>query len=139
MKNKYRPNRNITNSLFKSIKDLIEISKHAPEDLRKSMSDREFKKDFATIRIQMPRRLGNTTLAKKLLEDSKSTVYVTAASNCKELDREYRGRCFSLINLDRRLRGVDFDILIADCASCIPDKDIDTIYNMPAKIFVFLG
>jgi hypothetical protein len=138
MKDKYRPNRNIVCSLFKAIKELRKMSKYVPENIKKSMSDVMFKKEFLTFRIQIPRRLGNTAIAKKLMEEYKASVYVTGPY-WRNMDTEFPGRCFSVRNYAHNLKDKEIDLFIVDCASDISSQDIETMYNTKVKNYVFLG
>ena len=138
MKNKYKPNKNVVSSLFKVIREILKISRNVPESIKENIPEIEFKKEFLTVKIQIPRGLGNTTIAKMLMKESKSSAYITGPY-WKNMDTEFRGRCFSVRNYWNNLRGRKVDVLIIDCASCISNQDIEDVYRVTANNYVFLG
>ena len=95
-------------------------------ELKSTYSFTNFMKDFRTIRVSLPRRLGNTTLAGLL--DSNTTIYV---SNSSMFDpKEFNVRCTPL-NFDNYSRGINYNLVICDsCDICVDlIEPVDTVNN----------
>ena len=153
-KAKYTPSRKAVELFYLAILKLIDYQKKILKDpafiqSRASMDDLHWKKELATVKIQLPRRGGNTTVAIKLLKFLKKSICLTydegSARNmgkqCEAiseitLDRETRVCSVNSLN---NLRGKKFEVIIVDTTFMIPEKKISEIYKLNALIYVFLG
>jgi hypothetical protein len=103
-----------------------------------------FNKEYATIKIALPRRMGNTTLALKCLNHFKNSIIVAynKESACRFEDYPNIGSFKNRIYTPKMksLCGINTDVCVVDCASYLSKKDIDSIYRgVHAGFYVLLG
>jgi len=107
----------------------------------KNFSKRSFFNEFRTIRINLGRRSGHTTLALKILNDYENSIVFVHNSVMinyfpdfyKKEDRVF---CYKQIN-----KGYDFynKIIICDVFSLFPNSFIDGIYGYDPVFLILLG
>lgn len=106
-----------------------------------SMSNIQYRKEFATIRLTLPRRMGNTTLALKCFKYFKDSVLIVCNINMKNNLLSYNKSLKSKINRISTpgtiKSGYKVKTVIVDTASWI--LDLDTIYKIEADLYILLG
>jgi adenylate kinase family enzyme len=133
------------NSVESKFLDAIETiidnnNKHLPTKLLKSMKEdniNQFRKEFLTVSVNLPRRMGNTTIALELLKKHKKSIYVAPTIDMirDTMFTEFKDRVFSVLNKD--FMGKKIDIVIVDPATYC--KQLDNVYSIDAKWYIFLG
>jgi hypothetical protein len=121
-------------------KNFLDVENTNLYKMHKNQDLVSFKKEFATVKISLPRRQGNTALAFKCLKDFKCSILVfRVRADCddprvKEFDRK---RIFTL-NMSS-LKSAKADVIIVDGASYIEKEKINKIYDVDAQFYVLLG
>jgi hypothetical protein len=140
------PQELIKDGLFKIVKDFIEfvVVRNAQEEgistIQNSMGRVFFNKEFNTLRIGLPRRVGNTTLALMVFQHYPSSILFVQNQ--------------STIMHDPRLRSLDRDrvyskafqsfghspsVVIVDVASYLTGREQENIFSINSNAFIFLG
>ena len=91
-----------------------------------------FKKEYSTIKICLPRRMGNTTLALTCLGSFAHTIIVVnprSPLKCKKM----------FYSNFKEFEGITVDTVVVDGFSYMTKEEIDNIYNINAKFFILLG
>ena len=116
------------------------------DHLRQSMSIVQFRKDFLTYQIRLPRRMGNTTIAVELMRRHPDAIYIGVNSN---FTREFRNqhpeiRDRVITATENQLMGRRTSVAIVDGASYFGarsyNSDIERVYErMNAEFYILLG
>lgn len=136
---------------IKHIKKLIEKMERNIENnmnMFEVLSRDRFIRDFCTLRIQLPKRCGNTRIAEKLYKwrNNVSVVLPNYELKLFFISRICSDeKVFSLYELQNsRNRGTSFsDMVIIDNTSLLSEEDVNLIYDLfslsDRTVFVFLG
>lgn len=104
---------------------------------------RVFLKEFCTLRLSLPRRLGNTTLCWMLMERYKNALCVTLNQDLLNQilagnPRKYDGVYLTWNQVIRETRMSKLDLVVVDCASLV--ERLDDIYeSTQASFYVFIS
>jgi polyribonucleotide nucleotidyltransferase len=104
------------------------------------------KKEFQTLKISLPRRLGNTTVALKLLELLENSILISntqdSVNNIKQCHEEIFEKCgkniFTRYTL-KKVRRKKYFCVIVDEASYLEDSILEKIYGINSKYFILVG
>lgn len=115
------------------------------ERIRGSMSLVQYRKDFLTYQLKLPRRMGNTTVAAELMR-RRNAVYIAVNSNLSnefvQAHPDMRDRVITASNPSQYI-GRRVQLAIVDGASYfgrMHDANIDRVYErMNSEFFVLLG
>ena len=107
------------------------------------MSIESYKKELCTIKVALPRRSGNTTIAVSLLRKIPDSILIVR----DRVTERNLIRVFNLTDIppsririiDYNLRGTRFGYTIVDGASCMEQQKIDYMYQALNGIFILLG
>jgi hypothetical protein len=99
-----------------------------------------FRKEFSTVKISLPRRMGNTTLAIRCFKEFKKSILISSIISVlfsdPRISKKDRNRMATPRSL--LLRGIKTDVVILDCASYVSKKDIENVYEIDAEFYIFL-
>ena len=132
---------------------IMGVVAHRPSILHQSGFRNRYARDayareFCTVRLSLPRRMGNSNLAARLLTWSDDTLLVvntrnTAESTLQYMPREQRlgqERILTIHQGPRAFRGRTTSLLVADLpATSYTLANLDTIYMAHAEFYVLLG
>lgn len=133
-------------SLKKIVSDSFNLIKEVKTEILKTdskrspyLSDLDFRKEHATIRLSLPRRGGNTTLALRCLESFEGSVLIvrnkSLLKNNKKTDRIYTlNRIYTL--KDNSISNMSVPVVIVDDSTC---ADLIKIYKVKADVYILLG
>jgi hypothetical protein len=105
------------------------------------------KKEFLTLKLSLPRRLGNTTIAVKLLETLKNSILISrvqeSVNNVKQCHKEIFEKSgkniFTRYTFESKVKRKKYFCVIVDEASYIEDRILDNIYKINSKFFILIG
>jgi hypothetical protein len=137
------PSPTFLNDLVKVIDKLVKnINKNRKSKLLlemcKSMDSVQFTRELCSIRIGLPRRSGNTTLALKLLKKYPGSIYVgMSSSQVKAVANTYKGKISDrkrFFSVNMAYIGKDFIgksplIVITDCLEYASKEVVDSMYR----------
>lgn len=116
------------NNLYKSLCYMIEWTlQNQKSYLNFNLSIKDWAKNFATIKFYLPRRSGHSTFAIKLLTEY-FTNAVLIVPNIENTHFKLAERIATPLSLER-LRGINIDTVIIDCASLLSNENIKMIYS----------
>lgn len=102
-------------------------------------------KEHATIKLGLPRREGNSYIAKKIIDDFSSSLLVARTAREAEIairETGFAGRVFGVSNIERCEKKAD--ILVFDESFWISKTFVEKIYDeiiekIEAKVVIFLA
>ncbi len=134
-------------SLKKGVMDTLRVIRSASyrRKLQRVLHKERYLREFGTVHIGLPRRLGNTTLATDLLEEIRDAILITISeehientlsmSNKPELRK--RITTYRTENLMNRLKRAK--VVIMDMATYIPDTIYDKIEKTNCQAIVAIS
>jgi hypothetical protein len=133
----------IVSSVIKAIELSIQYILNLSDEIRHMMSIESYKKELCTIKVALPRRSGNTTIAVSLLKKLPDSILIVH-NRITERDIIHN---FHLTDMspsririiDYNLRGTHFGYTIVDGASYMEQQKIDYMYQALNGIFILLG
>jgi hypothetical protein len=132
----------IVSSAIKMIELSIQYVLGLYDGVRHTMSSDSYKRELCTIKVALPRRSGNTTIAVSLLRKIPESVLLVNNRDIGEniIRNFYLTDMASRIKIiDFNLRGTRFDYTIVDGASYMEQAKIDYMYSALDGIFILLG
>jgi hypothetical protein len=147
----------IKSGLEKAIEDAFNVIKALkPKILKREdqfivdLPELQYRKEFATIKISFPRRMGNTTLALKCFKQFKDSILIVY--NRSSMIDLLNGNKYLNSKIDRvfapnmkfpdgtsTFKGLSSKIVIVDTASVMEKKAMDAIYNIKAGLYILIG
>ena len=132
-----------TGKAFSFIKTVIgETKRRSSTKLFRSLESREFfKKEILTLKMSLPRRMGNTTLAVKLFKFYKNSLLVIPSMSYLMGTMTYgvfdKSR---VVTPQMQLDCLDaVPVVIVDVATWMKPEQIEKIYDIKSDFYVFLG
>lgn len=139
------PNESIVKSLVKvCIKFKTWAQKRDPSYLSIVRGRKEFKEEFCTFHLGLPRRGGNTTTALELLKAIEDSVFITLPSYVEDIQHRVPSsgiadssleRCFSVT----KIKGLKASAVVVDLASMMSEAQIKKVYSINSECFFFFG
>jgi len=133
----------IISSAIKMIELSIQYILNLSDGIRHMMSPESYKRELCTIKLALPRRSGNTTIAVSLLKKIPDSILiirdrVTERNIIRNFHlRDMPPSRFRIV--DFSLRGDHFNYIIVDGASYMEQQKIDFMYQALNGIFILLG
>lgn len=135
-------------SLFSTMCEVVERVRRSSDSamLKKMLPHDQYMREMATIRLDLTRRMGNTTLAKMLFKRYDDSVLVFPnRSMMKQMAREdsrSNGRRMfhaeDILSLKKLMYG--YKMVIVDCCTVMKDDTLKAIYDCPTvEALVLLG
>ena len=148
------PPEHVLSDLFKTVQDFVEFIaiRNAQEEgirnIELSMGQARFNKEMRTLRIGLPRRSGNTTLALMIFQHYPSSILIVQDQNsARELERRPelqscngKSRIYSKRTHVHYSQGRENpSVVIADIFGYLTELEQQNIFNINSKAFIFLG
>ena len=132
--------------LFKIVQDFVEfmVIRNAQEegirDIQRGMGRVFFNKEFNTLRLGLPRRAGNTTLALMVFQHYPSSILIVQNQdmirrNFRSLDN--RNHVFS--KSQPGFPGQSPSVVIVDTSSYLTDREQENIFSIDSNAFILIG
>jgi hypothetical protein len=132
--------------IIETVEDFVKYKSNSSwlKQIQDNYNPIDFKKEFLTIKLGLPRRSGKTTIAVALLTRFQDALLIVANST---LQRELRRRLIEL-SIDpertviydwRHILGRSAQYVIIDDASHVSREMMDAAYYVNAKFFILLG
>lgn len=132
--------------LFKIVQDFVEfiVVRNAQEEgiqhIQQSMGRVQFNKEMNTLRLGLPRRSGNTTLALMIFQHYPSSILIVQNQNTITHNQQFR-------SLDRnriyskafRIMGLSPSVVIVDVARYLTVLEQEHIFSIDSNAFILLG
>lgn len=119
----------------------------ANRDCKAAWSPERYYHDLSSLKIGLPRRSGNTTLACKILKKYPRSIYATATQDLSEGawlkmgKKKYGHRIFCSSSLIHST-GENPNIIVTDCSDYFLTGDLDKIYRAFSRadpIYIHIG
>jgi hypothetical protein len=143
------PQKHILDDLFKIVQDFVEfivvrnVQEEGIRDIQNAMGRVLFNKEMNTLKLGLPRRAGNTTLALMIFQHYPSSILILQNSSMirsfqqnSELRSCDSRRIFSKLG---RITGLSPSVVIVDTASYLTDREQENIFSIKSDTFIFLG
>jgi hypothetical protein len=145
-----KPSPIILNDLVKIVDKFVrKTKKNRKEDHhliaeKKRESPAQYYSEFGSLRIGLPRRGGNTTLAFKLLDNYPKSIYVgCTTASVKSVERAYKSPVKRFFSITKKgLISFKPEIIITDCIHYASWPDIKRMYTTMDychPIYIHLG
>ena len=124
------------------------LSEETYQNLKRIDPPELYKKDHATFRLSLPRRMGNTTLATKLFEhylNQGENVFLSVPArhyirNIPWSASTERAPITRIITPQMNdLYGIDPSIIIVDMVTYMKPEQLEIIYNVRSDFYILLG
>ena len=144
------PQGHILDDLFKTVQDFVEfiVIRNAQEEgiqnIQQSMGRVLFNKEMNTLRLGLPRRSGNSTLALMIFQHYPSSILIlNNSSQIREFQRNPLLRsCDSsrrIFSKSGRITGISPSVVIVDMSSYLTDQEQENIFSINSNAFILLG
>jgi len=142
------PQKHILDDLFKLVQDFVEFiairnaQEEGIQDIQRNMGRVLFNREMNTLKLGLPRRSGNTTLALMIFQHYPSSILIVQnQSIILDLCRSYpllnsRNKIFSKF---MRITGQSPSVVIVDTASFLTDREQENIFSINGNAFIFVG
>ena len=125
---------------FAAINGFISCEENGPcKAMKKAMDCFTYKKEFATLKLVLPRRMGNTTILLELFKKYKESVLIPYTKDYLKEDRIRSLPKERVFLAGPCLRGMKTGIVFIDVGSYVTEKKLKNIYDIEAKFYIFLG
>ena len=126
---------------FVAINSFISFEENeANKAFKKIMDSFAYKKEFATLKLVLPRRMGNTTILLEFLKKYKESIFIAYSKDYYLNDERIKNLPGDRVFLASDcLRGKKTDIVLVDVGSFVTEKKLKNIYDIDAKFYIFLG
>jgi hypothetical protein len=149
------PQKHILDNLFKIVQDFVEfiVVRNAQEEgiqsIQQNMGRVLFNREMNTLKLGLPRRSGNTTLALMIFQHYPSSILIVQNQH---FIRELCGLCQlnspsseffeakeRIFSKTQRIVGHSPSVVIVDTASYLTDREQENIFSIKSNAFIFLG
>jgi hypothetical protein len=111
------------------------------KSIKACIDDYSFSKEFKTLRISLPRRSGNTTLALMIFQKYPSSIFITNTEYMIKADQRLKfldkSRVFSKGRY--HFNGISASIVIVDISTWLSYADLKKIYSINCDMLIFIG
>jgi hypothetical protein len=95
--------------------------------------------EFATVKLSLPRRMGNTTILSNLLERFPDSILITYNFQSGQHQFPQIAKEKKFTPRIKNLRGLRTSIVFVDDSTSMSKKDKENIYYIDADFFVLIG
>lgn len=143
------PQKHILDNLFKTVQDFVEfiVIRNAQEEgiqnIQQNMGRVLFNKEMNTLKLGLPRRSGNSTLALMIFQHYPSSILIL---NNSTLVRGFQGNSLlhscdnsrRIFSKSERITGISPSVVIVDQSSFIIQEEIN-IFSIRSNAFILMG
>jgi len=132
---------NLQKKFYVAIDSFISIEENELyKTFKKMMGSFSYKKEFATLKLVLPRRMGNTTILLEFFKKYKESIFIAYSKDYYFGDERVKNLPKDRVFLASScLKGKKTDIVLIDVGSFVTERKLKNIYDIDAKFYIFLG